>query len=190
MQLADIYKLTGNSNSNFSIRNSTFVFDTNTPNAYRSSVVKFEARLNSPDSLAPYNEINVRWSAAPHTGNSIVKCFHVGFDTKTGQTRIRYEHQHPEYTDALGVGDTVGYSLENSSIAFEFIKLDNMEEKATYFEVNEIRHGDKMRLFSYKDTEHFVEDYPNGCQIAIKINDNTENVLLSHINIEEIEPKA
>ncbi len=187
MQLADIqYKPTGLGTTDFSIKNSTIVFEPGKPNSYRSSLVRFAAKLKQENAAA--TDVSVRWSVAPHKDDNIVQCFDLGFNVKTGETRIRYEHQHPEYTDALAVGDIIGYPLSlDTFVGFEFIKLDNLENKTSSFELAQFWHGDRIRMLSYTDTEHFVQDYPNGCQIAIKPKENIDRVDIKDIEVLEIE---
>jgi hypothetical protein len=189
------YRPTGLTNSNYSIVNSTILFRVpdRKPDAFRSSTVIFDAKLNTYPSLVADNEISVRWSSAPHSGESIVQCFDLGFGVKTGKTRLRYEHQHPEYTDALAVGNIVGSPLDTKDYdRLEFVKLDILGEKTPLFEVYQTTVGsggnDRIKLFSFTDPAHFVEWYPNGCEIAIKPKENFENIDIREITVKEIEP--
>ena len=175
-----------NPNSNLRIVNNTIIFETDKPDAFRNSVVKFSAKLNSE--TVSDNEISVRWSSAPHYGDNIVQCFDVGFGIKTGKTRMRYEHKHPEYTDVLGVGETMGYPLTSDSyVELEFVKYDNEGERTPVFEVYQTRNnGERIKLFRFEDPAHYVEHYPNGCQIAIKPKENLDRIDIKDISVEEI----
>lgn len=173
------------SNKNFRIVNNTIIFETDKPNAYRSSVVKFLAKLNS-DTISD-NEISVRWSSAPHYGDNIVQCFDLGFGIKTGKTRFRYELKHPEYTDTIAEGDIHGYPLSTDEyVGLEFVKVNNWD-KTTGLEVYQYRQADRIKLFSHKTKEYFVDSYPNGCQIAIKPKENFDKIDIKDISITEIQ---
>ena len=191
-----IYKPTGLTNTKFSVRNSTLLFETGTKNQYKSSKVTFSIGLNSQYTGLRDNEVSVRWSIAPHYGDNIVKCFDVGYYIATGKTRIRYEHQHPEYTNALAVGGTPGEPITEPRVFSKlmFVKLDLPNNNETVFQVAQQQQepGDSnssswKELFHYVDRDHYVDEYPIGAQIAIKVKDPTDNIILKDIVVEEIE---
>jgi len=173
--------------NNLRIVNNTILFELNKPNAYTNSKVTFSAKLNS-SSIVTHNEISVRWSIGPHTGQEIVKCFDVGFGIKTGKTRFRYELKHPEYTDVIANGDVIGYPLNTDEyVGLEFVKQNLPDEHATLLEVYQSTHVERMKLFSHKTSEYFVDDYQNGCQIAIKPKENFDKIDIKDISITEIQ---
>ena len=186
MQNADIqYKPTGFSNNNYSIVNNTILFTTDKPDSFKNSVVKFSAKLNSE--TVSDNEISVRWSSAPHYGDNIVQCFDLGFGIKTGKTRFRYELKHPEYTNVIAEGDTVGHPLStNEYVGLEFVKVNNLD-KTTGLEIYQLVKDERIRLFSHTAKEYFVDSYPNGCQIAIKPKENFQKISIKDIIVAEIE---
>ena len=187
MQQADIqYKPTGFSNNNYSIVNNTILFPTDRPDAFKNSLVRFSAKLNSE--TVSDNEISVRWSSAPHIGDNIVQCFDVGFGIKTGKTRFRYELKHPEYTNTIAEGDVTGDPLNiNEYTQLEFVKVNN-PDKSTGLEIYHTAvDGGRIKLFSHQTSEYFVDDYPNGCQIAIKPKENFEKINIKDIIVAEIE---
>src|SRR5580765_4861315 len=189
MQSADIYKYTGNRNTNFSIRNSTLLFSTNNRNEYRNSEISFSVQLNSPYTGYPNNEISVRWSIAPHIGDNIVKCFDVAFGIVNGKTRIRYEHQHPEYTDVLAVGGTQGAPVSTAKpIELKFVKIDFFDRSTLFIVSQRIDESGWKELFNFREREHYVDEYPNGTQIAIKVKDYNNDIILSNVSVAEIEP--
>lgn len=176
-----------NSPNNLRISNNTIIFDGNRLNTYASSRVKFLVKLNSDEESISDNEISVRWSSASHYGDNIVQCFDLGFGVKTGKTRFRYELQHPEYTDTLATGNITGQPLSTESYTqLEFIKVNNWD-KTTGLEIHQTTNIDRIKLFEYKTSEYFVDDYPNGCQIAIKPKKNFDKIDIKDISITEVQ---
>lgn len=189
MSKADIqYKPTGLRNNNYNIINNTVVFKTDKPNAFSSSEITLFAKLKTNNGVSD-NEISVRWSAAPHIGDNIVKCFDLGFGIKNGKTRLRYEHKHPEYTDVLAVGGTQGVVLNTDDyIGLRFVKL-NLQDETTLFNVYQNTNNDDwVELFSFVENEYFVGNYPNGCEIAIKPKENFNNISMNNVSVVEIVP--
>jgi len=186
-----IYKPTGLTNTKFSVRNSTILFETQNRNEYKSSEVTFAARFNSEYRGKNDNEVSVRWSIDKHSGDNIVKCFDVGYNITTGKTRIRYEHQHPDYTDVLAVGGTQGIPLSTDSFSeFKFVKLDYWDRTTLFQVFQKIDESGWTELFNYMDKDHYVDEYPTGAQIAIKVKDYTDNVILKDITVAEIEERV
>lgn len=194
MQLADnnqqqqqtLYKSTGLKHTDFIIKNSTILFETNKRNAYRNSEVtvflkKYEDDIKDGD-------LTVRWSSGQHYWNNTVDCFELAFNIKTGKITAKYEHVHPEHVK-IDENQNGSPLTNHESIGLKFVKRDSPAQKVTSLEVHQ-KFNSKWRLvFNVYTPDYFVWNYPYGCQIAVKLNDgnNDGRIAIRDMSVVEVE---
>ena len=124
----------------------------------------------------PEDEVSGKFSAMPHSGDGAqTDCYDMGVKNKGGDTRIRFEHLHPNYTGALSTGDK-GKSLGEKFLGYMFVRK-NQPNGNVLCEIWQDQ-GDNegsapsnswVKLFSWEDDKYKITSYKDGHQITIRV---------------------
>lgn len=123
----------------------------------------------------PDDEVSGKFSAKPHSGSAQTDCYDMGVDNKKGDTRIRFEHIHPNYTSALATGDK-GKPLGTKFLGYMFVRKNqpNGNVLCETWQDQGDNEGSApsnnwVKLFSWEDTKYKVTSYKDGHQITIRV---------------------
>jgi hypothetical protein len=135
-----------------------------------SAILGYFSLKNVPD-----DEVSGKFSAKPHSGSAQTDCYDLGVKNKGGDTRIRFEHIHPNYTSALATGDK-GKSLGEKFLGYLFARknLPNGNVLCETWQDQGDNEGSApanqwVKLFSWEDTKYKVTEYKDGHQITIRV---------------------
>jgi len=104
------------------------------------------------------DEVSIKWSEKSHSGSNDVQCYDSGVSIQTGDTRLRFENPHPNYSGNLGKGK--GVPLNDKWIGYKGTKVVNSDGTVTielYQDTgdNETKPSNQWKkIFSYTDSKY------------------------------------
>ena len=101
---------------NFRDDGKRFDFSINSSSQYVSCEIYGYFALSNP----PDDEVSGKMGGGRHSGNSDSRCYDMGIDCRTGDTRYRIESPHNDYSSGVSGGKGVGMS--SNFIGYKFVK--------------------------------------------------------------------
>lgn len=147
----------------------------------------------------PRDEITFKWSWDRHSKKGdLVKTYGVGMNNHSGETRYRMEWKHPSYTDNLAEGEaglpvtqsvSLGYMGIRKTLANGNVLLEYWQDEGGLVDGKPANKWKKK--LSTIDSEYKVNDYPNGIECTVRIDDDNggwENVKVDKVILAELKP--
>lgn len=105
------------------------------------------------------DEVSIKWSEMSHSGNNEVQCYDTGVSIKTGDTRLRFENPHPDYSGNIGSGK--GEPLGTKWVGYKGVKIPQSDGSVLIelYQDTGNNEGDKpanqwKKIYSHKDTKY------------------------------------